>query len=217
MHTENAQQLLSLQPTLLKHAINGTTKRNNTEDQKALNSKQQSVYTKQTGGYMMHLCHFKLGSGMICGTVFIVYCLHSQKLAAGTWTIVDTLSYSQWYWDSFEWCGEETTLIIDHFEHDLGIRVNLDLVCDLILCRQCIKNEPHFHHMIIRFENNIFIWSAYVVSCRSNTYYYLIREDGLARPNWFACLVDPCIPWLLLILLIVQDACLIRRTSDPTQ
>ena len=87
----------SLQPTLLKHGINGTTKRNNTEDQKALNSKQQSVYTKQTGGYMMYLCHFKLGSGMICGTVFRVYCLHSQKLAAGTWTIIDTLSYSQWY------------------------------------------------------------------------------------------------------------------------
>ena len=51
----------------------------------------------------------------------------------------------------FEWCGEEATLIIDHFEHDLGIRVNLYLVCDLILCRQCIKNEPHFHHMIIPF------------------------------------------------------------------
>ena len=56
-HTKHSKYSSILPPTLLKHRINGTTKRNNnnTEDQKAPNSKHHSVQAKQTG-YMIYMC-----------------------------------------------------------------------------------------------------------------------------------------------------------------
>ena len=84
MHTQNTQNTpLFYHPLyLLKHRINGTTQRNNnnTEDQKAPNSKQHSVQAKQTG-YMIYMGHLKLGSGMICGTAFrfgVYFILYSE-------------------------------------------------------------------------------------------------------------------------------------------